>query len=124
MAQRARYPWQDPSRANISVLVERLAAREPQAPEADMIGPLWRADGAEIDRVMVLDLLAAIRRHHEAGLAISVGAPIELIEVPFHPALALGARLQDFEASRNDLLADAVAGNDRDPIASHGDNPL
>src|SRR4029077_11494821 len=47
----------------------------------------------------------------------------ELIEVPFDPTLALGDRLQDFQASRNDLLADAVAGNDRDPIASHGWDP-
>ena len=122
--QRAGYPWQNTSRANVGVLVERLADRESEAPQADVIGHVRRADRAEIDRVMVLDLLATIRRHHEPGLAISVGAPIELIEVPFHPALALGDRLQDFEASRNDLLPDAVAGNDRDPIASHEDDPL
>src|ERR1700722_9511609 len=120
MAQRARYPGQDASRADVGVLVERLTDGEPQSPEADVIGHLRRADRAEIDRVMALDLLAAVRRHHEAGLAISVRAPIELIEAPFQPAVALGDRLQDLEAGRNDLLADAVAGNDRDPIAPHG----
>src|SRR5271168_962534 len=72
---------------------------------------------------MVLDLLAAVRRHHEPGLAIKVGAPVELIEAPFHPALALSDRLQDFKAGRNDLLPDAVAGNDCDPIAPHGWDP-
>ena len=84
-----------------------------------MIGHLRRADRAEIDRVMILDVLAAVRRHHQAGLAIIIGAPIELVEAPFHPALALGDRFQDLEAGRNDLLADAVARNDRDPIAPH-----
>ncbi len=43
-----------------------------------------------------------------------------MVEAPFDPALALGERLQDLDARRNDLLADAVAGNDRDPIAPHG----
>ena len=89
-----------------------------------MIRHLGRADRAEIDRVMVLDLLAAVRRHHEFGLAIHVGAPIELVEAPFDAALALSDCFEDFDASRNDLLADAVAGNDRDLVAPHEDDPL
>ena len=68
---------------------------------------------------MILDLLAAVRRHHEAGLAIIVGAPVELVEAPFDAALALCDRFQDLEAGRNNFLANPVARNDRDPIAPH-----
>ena len=85
-----------------------------------MIGNVRRADRAEIDGVVILDLLAAVRRHHEPGLAVGIGAPVELIEAPFRPALALSERLQDLEASRNDLFANPVARNDRNPIAPHG----
>ena len=49
-----------------------------------------------------------------------VGSPIETIEGPCEPALAFGERLEDFEAGGNDLPADPVAGNDRDPISPHG----
>ena len=55
----------------------------------------------------------------EAGRAIEVRAPIELIEAPFHPAFALGDRLQHLEARGNNFLADAVPRNDCDPIAPH-----
>ena len=84
-----------------------------------MIGHVGRADGAEIDRIVVLDLLAAVVRHHAAGLAIKVRAPVERVEGEFECALALGERLQDLEAGRNDLVADPIAGNDRDSIAPH-----
>src|SRR3984957_1022226 len=120
MAQRARYPGQDASRADVGVLVERLADREPQAPEADVIRHLGRADRAEIDGVMALDLRETVRRHHHAGRPIMVRSPPKMIEAPLDPALALRDRLQHLEASRNDFFADSVAGNDRDPIASHG----
>ena len=119
LAQRARYPRQDAGGANIGVLVERLADRESEAPEADVVGHVGRADRAEIDRVMVLDLREAVRRHHDAGRAIEVRAPVERIEGEFDPAVALGEGVQDLDAGRNDLLADPVAGNDRDPIAPH-----
>ena len=79
LAQRARYPRQDAGGADVGVLVERLADREPQAPEADMVRHVGRADGAEIDRIVVFDLLAAVVRHHAAGRAIKVRAPVERV---------------------------------------------
>ena len=48
-----------------------------------------------------------------------VRSPVEPVEGPFEPALALGERLENLEAGGNDLLADAVAGNDRNSIAPH-----
>ena len=91
-------------------MVERLADREPQAPEADVIGHLGRADGAEIDRVVVLDLIEAVGRHHQAGRAIKVRSPVEAVEGEFDPALARGDRGERLEAGGNDLLADPVPG--------------
>ena len=92
LAQRARYPRQDAGGTDIGILVERLADRETQAPEADVIGHLGRADGAEIDRVVILDLPQAVRGHHQAGRAVEVRAPVEAVEGEFDPALAFGDR--------------------------------
>ena len=84
-----------------------------------MVGHLRRADRAEIDRVVVLDPIEAVGRHHQAGRAIEVRSPVEAVEGEFDPALALGDRRERLEAGGNDLLADPVARNDRDPIAPH-----
>ena len=61
VAQRARDARQDAGRPHVGVLVERLADREPQAPQRDVVGHVRRADRAEKDRVVVLDLLEAVR---------------------------------------------------------------
>ena len=53
MAQRAGDARQDAGRPHIGVLIERLADREPQAPQRDVVGHVGRADRAEIDRVVV-----------------------------------------------------------------------
>ena len=54
VAQRAGDARQDAGRAHVGVLVERLADREAQAPERDVVGDVRRADRAEQDRVEVL----------------------------------------------------------------------
>ena len=118
-AQRADDPRQHAYGTDIGVLIERLADREPEAPEADMIGHVRRADRPEIDRVRAPDLIEAIGRHHQTRGPIMVRSPVEPIEGPFEPTLALSQRLEDLEAGGNDLLADAIAGNDGNPIAPH-----
>ena len=80
MAQRARDPRQNASRPHVGVLVERLADREPQAPQRDVIGHVGRADRAEQDGVVILDQVAAVRRHERAGLLVALRAPVEMIE--------------------------------------------
>ena len=112
-AQGAHDPRQHPRRAHVGVLVERLADRKPETPEADVVGHVRRTDRAEIDRVRAPDLIEAVRRHHEAGRAIMVRSPVEPVEGPLKAALALSKRLEDLEPGGNNLLADAVAGNDR-----------
>ena len=61
VAQRAGDAGQDAGRADIGVLVERLADREPQAPQRDVVGHVGRADGAEVDRVELAQLVGAVR---------------------------------------------------------------
>src|SRR5437870_8565992 len=55
------------------------------------------------------------RFHHPAGLQIELAAPWKRGEVA-REAMALRRECQDLHASRNDFLADAVAGDDSDAI--------
>src|SRR5437667_41140 len=74
------------------------------------------ADGAEIDRVMGADLRLPVVRHHLAVLfVIIVRREIEMVEMHLDPML-LRRRLQHAQAFRHHFLADAVAGNHRNPI--------
>src|SRR5579872_4885261 len=85
------------------------------------------AHGAEINRVMLADLLFPVVRHHLAVLfVVVVGSEIEMIEM--HGNAVLFRRgLNDTQTFRHHLLADSVAGNDRDPVlfffAAHREIP-
>ena len=78
VAQRAGDPGQDAGRADVGVLVERLADREPQAPERDVVGHVRGADRAEVDRVEAAQPVVAARRHHHAVPLVVVRAPVEV----------------------------------------------
>ena len=80
IAQRALNAGQDAGRADIGVLVERLADREPQAPERDVVGNVGGADRAEIDGVERLQLLPAVGGHHDAVLLVVIRSPVEGFE--------------------------------------------
>ena len=92
VAQRAGDARQDPGRTHIGVLVEGLADREAQAPERDVVRHVRRADRAEEDRVVVLDLLAPVRGHHHAVLLVVVRAPVEVVELEFERCRSCSAR--------------------------------
>src|SRR3546814_20245861 len=49
--QRSRHAGQEARRAQVGVLVEALADRQPQLPEGDVIGNLGIADGAGVDGI-------------------------------------------------------------------------
>ena len=109
VAQRAGDAGQDAGRADIGVLIERLADREPQAPQRDVVGHVRRAGGAEQDGVVFLDLVAAVLRHHDAVLLVVFGPPVEMIDLELEIAVALGQRVQHLDACGNDFGADPVA---------------
>ena len=99
--------------AQVDVLLEVAPDRDQQAPERDVVGHARKADGAEVDRVVLADLVEAVVRHHLAGLLEGLAAPVEV--VPLEGDVELAAdRLQHLDALRHHLVADAVAGNDGD----------
>ena len=67
VAQRARDAGQQPHRPDAGVLVEPLADRQPQPPEADVVRHAGPADRAEVDGVEPLQALQPVRVHHAAG---------------------------------------------------------
>src|ERR1700679_2977053 len=124
VAQRADDAGQYARGADVGVLIERLADRQPQAPQTDMVRDVGRSDRAEIDGVVTFDLIAAVDRHHQPGGAIIVRSPVEAIAGEFEAALGSSQGREDFDSGWDDLLADAVAGDDRDSITPHGSFPV
>ena len=119
VAQRRRDPRQHAGRTHVGVLIERLADREAQAPERDVVGDFGMPGRAEQDRIVVADQIAAILRHHAAVLLVVLAAPVEVVEPDFETALALGERGERLDAGGDDLCADAVAGNGRNCVGFH-----
>ena len=73
----------------------------------------------EEDRVVVLDLVAAVLGHHAAMFLVELAAPIEAVEFEGEAAVARGERPQDLDARVDHLRADAVARNSGDPVGLH-----
>ena len=62
VAQRTPDSGQDARRPDVSVLVERLADREAQAPQRDVVRDIGRAHRAKVDGIRI-----AIARDHPAA---------------------------------------------------------
>ena len=77
------------------------------------------AGGAEQDRVVTADLLAAVLGHHAAVLLVIFAAPVEAIELEGERPLAGGQRLKNLNSGVDDFRADAVAGNGCDCVGFH-----
>ena len=99
--------------AQIDVLLEAAADRDQQAPQRDVIGHARPAHRAQVDRVVLGDLVEPVGRHHGAGLGEALARPVQM--VPGVVDAEAGAhRLQHADALRHHLVADAVAGDDGD----------
>ena len=107
-----------PDRPQVHVLAERAADRDQQAPEADVVGHVVPADGAEEDRVGLADGLERVRRHHPAVLDEVVAAPRVLGELELEAVGAPG-RLEHLERGRRDLEPDPVARDHGDLVRPH-----
>ena len=105
---------EEPHGAQVDVLLEAAADRDQQAPQRDVVGHAGPADGAQIDGVVLGDLVEPVGRHHGAGLGEALARPVEM--VPGVVDAEAGAdRLQHADALGHHLVADAVAGDDGDP---------
>src|SRR2546425_8274834 len=114
--ERRAHAGHEPARAQVHVLIEVAAELDERAPERDVIGHLGGpADSAEEDRVVPADLLLPVLRHHRAVREVVVARPVEVIELQLDLELPRG-RVEDAQPLGHDLLADAVAGDHRDPV--------
>ena len=111
---------QDAGRTHIGVLVQTLTDLQPQAPQGDVIRHIGIPCRTEQDGVLVAQRIQPIFRHHDAVLAIVVGAPVEILELEFEIRAGSGNRLQHLATRRNHFFADAVPGNGGDAISFHG----
>ena len=91
--QRPLHAGHKPCRADIGELVEALADGKAQLPERNMVRDLRVADGAEIDGMKAAQPLDAVFRHHAAGAAVAVRAPIEALGLQAEAAIHLGRSL-------------------------------
>src|SRR5215469_11596437 len=80
-----------------------------------MVGHSGIADRAKEDRVKRGQLRDAVFRHHPPSLGIGLAAPVEFLPLKAK-AIAPCRGLHRLDALRHHFLADAVAGNHRDPI--------
>ena len=119
VAQRACDAWQKADRADIGILVEWLADREPEPPQADMIRHVGRTHRTEVDRVERAQQLVAAGRHHGTLAPVALRAPVEPLDLEREPAIARGASRQHLEPGLDHLGPDAIARDGRDPICAH-----
>src|SRR5437763_150153 len=81
-----------------------------------MVGHIGRADRAEEDGVKCLEPLQAAVGDIAPGLLEALRAPVEVLELEAKAVLQL---VEDFDARRDHLVADPVAGNGSDAIRLH-----
>jgi hypothetical protein len=103
--------------------LERLADGKPQAPQRDVVGHVGRPDRAEVDRVVIPDLIAPIGRHHDAVPLVMAGAPAEMVEPERKAAVARRQRFEDLNAGCDDFFADAVTRNGGNFVGFHAQCP-
>src|SRR5437588_1475009 len=120
--QRRRHAGQEPDGPQVDVLIELPADGDEQSPERDVIGHARPAHRAELDGVVLADLLEAVLRHHPAGLEVPRAAPVERLPLE-GDAESSSRRLQHAHTFGHHFRADAVSGNDRDPVSAHESLP-
>jgi hypothetical protein len=111
VGERRRHAFHEPHRPQVDVLVEPLTDGQNELPHGDVIGHGRIADGAEIDRIELLETVEPVVGHHPCVFPIEVAAPGELDEL--HLRAARGGRLlHDVDPRGDHFLADAVTGDD------------
>ena len=106
-------------RADVGVLREALADRQQQSVQRhrvrNRLGPTHRAEQNGVEATQCLD---AVGRHHRAmRLAIGAG-PREALALQ-RKSRDAGGLVQNLPGDPRDVDADAVAGNEGDPVSFH-----
>src|SRR5437867_6812983 len=110
--------FQQANRSEVDVLAEAAPNGNQQSPQRHVIGHTGEANRAEIDGFELAKLLKAVLRHHAAGPRVHFAAPIEGLPLKLEAEPAAGG-LEHAHTLRNDLFADPVAGNYRNPMSHY-----
>src|SRR5881396_3158327 len=110
--------FQQANRSEVDVLAEAAPNGNQQSPQGHVIGHTGEANRAEIDGFESAKLLKAVLRHHAAGPRVHFAAPIEGLPLKLEAEPAAGG-LEHAHTLRNDLFADPVAGNYRNPMSHY-----
>ena len=110
--ERAQAIVEQPHRAVVHVEIELEAGAEQDVARVAVVGDARIAERADEDRVELAQHLVAVGRQRLAGLQIVIGAPRQVLEIEA-AAEDLADGLQHLDGFRGDVLADAVAGDDR-----------
>jgi len=113
--ERRAHALEQPHRPQVHVLVELAADRDEEPPQGNVVRHAGKAHRAQVDGLEATELLEPVLRHHAAGARVHLAAPVEVGPREIHPEAA-PRRLEHPDAFGQDFLADAVAGNDRDPM--------
>ena len=119
MAQRAGDARQHPRRAHVGVLVERLADREPQSPQGDVVRDVRCADRTEQNGIELSELIRAVCRHHDAVFLVVIRAPVKILEIQLELTVTLSTDLQGLHPSRDNLGTDSISAHGGNPVSSH-----
>ena len=119
LPERARDAGEDAGGTHVGVLVERLADREPQAPQRDVVGNIGRADGTEIDRIEMAQPIGAVFRHHDAVLLVIIRSPVKMLNLELEAAVAFGANFESLETGSDHLRPDTISADGRDAMGAH-----
>ena len=111
--QRAQAIVEQAHRAVVHVEIELEARAQKNVARVAVVGDARIAQRADEDRLeLVAQHLVAVGRQRLAGLQVVIGAPRQVLEI--EPASEhLAGRLQHLDRFGGDVLADSVAGNDR-----------
>ena len=111
-------PRHQAHRAEIHVQVEAAAHRDQELPQGYVIGHAGKTAGAEEHGVVIPDRREAVFGHHAPVLQAVLAAPGKFVPLECDAEFP-ACGLEHAHALRHDFLADAVAGDDGDPVALH-----
>src|SRR5262249_44605989 len=93
VSQRRFYPWHEPYRSQVCVLLKMSANRDQEPPKRNMIRNGRKADCSQENRIVVPELMQTVLGHHSSGLLIELAAPRKLIPLQTKTVFS-GRRLQ------------------------------
>ena len=113
--ERAQAIVEQAHRPVVHIEIELEARAEKDVAGVTVVGDARIAERADEDRVELAQHLVAVGGQRLAGLQVVIGAPRQMLEIEA-AAERLADRLQDLDRFRRDVLADPVAGDDRNTI--------